>query len=94
MQNLINVLSLKKIFTIKDLCNITNKKSVTIRKWEKKGIINKYNHGANGWRQYTVDEFIDTLERILNYPWQRNTIYNKGQIQLLVNNLKKFNGRN
>lgn len=86
----IEELLLKEFFTIKDLSNILDKKSQTIRKWEQKGIITKCtNYSENGWRQYNKQEFADTLEEIINYPWERNTIYNIGQVQYLINLLRK-----
>lgn len=87
--DVINEMLLKNIFTIKDLSKILDKKSQTIRKWEKKGIIPKCgNYSDNGWRQYNRQEFASVLEEVINYPWERNTIYNIGQIQYLVNLLK------
>lgn len=84
---------IKEIFTIKDIARILGKKTQTIRKWEHKGIISKCsNYGSNGWRQYDREEFANILEQILDYPWRRNVIYNPGQIQLIINYLKKDNG--
>lgn len=80
----------KQVFTIKDLSKVLDKKSQTIRKWEQKGIISKCgNYSNNGWRQYNRNEFADVLEEIINYSWERNTIYNIGQIQYLINLLRK-----
>lgn len=85
----INEMLMKSVFTIKDLSKVLDKQSQTIRKWERKGIISKCGHYAdNGWRQYNRQEFADVLEEIINYPWERNTIYNIGKIQYLVNLLK------
>lgn len=87
--DIINEMLLKQIFTIKDLSKVLCKKSQTIRKWEKKGIISKCNnYSENGWRQYNRQEFANVLEEIINYPWERSTIYNIGQIQYLINLLK------
>jgi DNA-binding transcriptional MerR regulator len=85
----IDTLLAKELFTIKDLAYILDKQTQTIRKWEKKGVISKCgNYGSNGWRQYNRLEFANILEEILNYPWERNTIFNAGQIQLVINYLK------
>lgn len=83
----------KETFTIKDLAFILCKQTQTIRKWEKKGIISKCKHyGNNGWRQYNRLEFADVLEEVLNYKWERNTIFNPGQILLVINYLRKSEG--
>jgi hypothetical protein len=85
----IDVLLAKEIFTIKDLAFILDKQTQTIRKWEKKGIITKCNnYGTNGWREYNRLEFANILEQVLNYPWERNTIFNAGQVKLVINYLK------
>ena len=54
----IEELSQKQFYTIKDVCKVTNKKSDTIRSWERKGIIHKpketmYSVGFcnAGWRK-------------------------------------------
>jgi len=79
----------KKTYTIKDLAFIFGKQTQTIRKWEQKGIISKCNnYGDNGWRQYTRLEFARKLEEVLNYSWERKTIFNIGQVQLVINHLR------
>lgn len=88
IEDIVNELSVKQIFTIKDLSIILDKQSQTIRKWERKGIISKFNnYGSNGWREYNREQFAKILEDVLNYPWERNTIYNRGYIQYLINTL-------
>ncbi len=85
----IEQLLVKKVFTIKDLAFILGKQTQTIRKWEQKGIISKCaNYSDNGWRQYNRQEFADKLEEVLNYKWERNTVFNPGQIQSVINYLR------
>lgn len=85
----IDELLAKKIYTIKDLAFIFGKQTQTIRKWERKGIVSKCNnYGNNGWRQYNCLEFAKVLEEVLNYPWERKTIFNSGQIQSVINYLR------
>lgn len=89
MQKIISELSLRRIFTIKELSLVLGKKTQTIRKWEQKGIIPKCkNYSSNGWREYSKNEFADILEIIINYPWERKTIHNIGYIQYLINILR------
>lgn len=90
MLNSIDEILAKKIFTVKDLAFVIGKKTQTIRKWEKKGIIPKCkNYGSNGWREYDCEEFANILETILDYPWKRDIIYNPGQLQLIINYLRR-----
>lgn len=89
MQKIIEELSLKNMFNIKDLSLVLGKQTQTIRKWEQKGIIPKCkSYGNNGWREYTRQEFANILETVINYPWERNSIYNIGYIQYLINILR------
>ena len=91
----IEKLDQKEFYTIKDICKVTNKKADTIRSWERKGIIKKpketmYSVGLYnaGWRKYSREEFIQALEDILNYHWQRNTIHNRTEIEIYIQYLK------
>lgn len=80
---------LKNEFNIKDLSKITKKQTNTIRSWEQKGIIDKPKYkDSKGWRTYSKNEFIDCLEKIINYSWQRNVIKNKEDIELIILFLK------
>ena len=91
----IEELNEKQFYTIKDICKVTNKKSDTIRSWERKGIIHKpketmYSVGFcyAGWRKYSKKEFIEVLEDIVNHNWERNVIKNKTEIEMYIEYLK------
>lgn len=92
---LIEKLDQKKFYTIKDICEVTKKKSDTIRSWERKGIIKKpsetiYKVGFcnAGWRKYSREEFVQVLQDILDYKWERDTIKNRTEIEVYIQYLK------
>ncbi|MNT73404.1 hypothetical protein D3C72_2121040 [compost metagenome] len=79
----------KELFNIQDLAEITKRKTQTIRSWEKKGIILEADHrGDNNWRLYSRLRMIDVLEKLLNYPWERQVIKNKAEVQYAIDILK------
>lgn len=81
----------KETFNIKDLANIVKKETQTIRSWENKGIIKKPSKNPKNWREYTKKELIETLETILNYPWERKVIKNTSEIQYIIDTLRDNN---
>lgn len=78
----------KQYFNIKDLASIVKKETQTIRSWEKKNIIAKpdtmSDHGKIQWREYSREALANVLEQILKYPWERQVIKNKNEIQFLI----------
>lgn len=79
----------KSTFNIQDLAFITQRKTQTIRSWEKKGIIKSADsRGENKWRQYSVERTIDILESLINYPWERQVIKNVDEVQYVIDTLK------
>ena len=72
-------------FVAKDVCKALNKSPLTIRKWEREGIIKPPSlRDSRNWRVYSRSEFADLLEDVLDYPWKNNVFDNPGQIQLLI----------
>ena len=65
----------KDRFVIGDFAIIVNKKSDTIRNWEERGIIEKPTvNPKTKWREYTREELICNLKKVLNFNWDRNTL--------------------
>jgi len=80
----------KKFYDIRDLAEIFNKGTQTIRSWERKGIIKKPpKNPFNEWRRYTRKDLIEILTCIVNYPWERNVIKNMDEIKQLLEILKQ-----
>lgn len=80
----------KDKFNIQDLAFITQRKTQTIRSWEKKGIIKEADERAtNNWRQYSLERTIDILESLINYPWERQVIKNVDEVKYVIDNLKQ-----
>ena len=79
---------LKVHYTIKDLAKIVKKETNTIRSWENKGIIRKPNKSSNNWRHYSREDMALALEMILSYPWDRNVIKNKTEIEYAIDRLR------
>jgi Predicted transcriptional regulators len=83
----------KEYFNIQDLAEITKRKTQTIRSWEKKGIIPSADQRSeNNWRLYSKQCMIDVLEKIMNYPWERQVIKNQAEVQYVIDTLKGQNG--
>lgn len=93
MTSLEKILS-KEVFNIQDLAEVTKRKTQTIRSWEKKGIIKEADmRNENNWRQYSKERFVEILQQILNYPWERQVIKNVAEVQYVIDVLtqKKSN---
>lgn len=93
MTSLEKILS-KEVFNIQDLAEVTKRKTQTIRSWEKKGIIKEADmRNKNNWRQYSKERFVEILQQILNYPWERQVIKNVAEVQYVIDVLtqKKSN---
>ena len=82
----------KEYFDIRDLANIVNKETQTIRMWEKKNIIPKANrmstHGEKQWREYSKEDLANILEKILIHPWERKIIKNQNEIKFIIDYLR------
>lgn len=82
----------KEYFDIRDLANIVNKETQTIRMWEKKNIIPKANrmavHGEKQWREYSKEDLANILEAILIHPWERKIIKNQNEIKFIIDYLR------
>ena len=75
----------KEQYKVPDVCKALNKSPLTIRKWEREGIIKPPSlRDSRNWRVYSRSEFADLLEDVLDYPWKNNVFDNPGQIQLLI----------
>ena len=92
---LIEKLDQKEFYTIKDVSEVTGKTSQTVRSWELKGIIKKpketiHSVGLHqaGWRKYSREEFIEVLSDLIKYPWKRNVIQNKTELEFYIEYLK------
>ena len=79
----------KKFYDIKDIADIFNKDTQTIRSWEIKGIIKKPpKNPFNQWRRYTRKDLMEILNCIINHPWKRTVIKNMDEIKQLLEILK------
>lgn len=88
MTTLEKILS-KNVFNIQDLAEVTKRKTQTIRSWEKKGIIKDADmRNDNNWRQYSKERFIEILNQILAYPWERQVIKNIAEMEFVINELQ------
>lgn len=78
----------KEFFDIRDLATIVKKETQTIRSWEKKNIISKPEqksiHGQKEWRKYSKEDLANTLQTILDYPWERKIIKNEKEIEYII----------
>jgi DNA-binding transcriptional MerR regulator len=80
----------KTAYDIRDVAEIFDRDTETIRSWERKEIISKPEERFdNGWRKYTPDTLAKLLQRILDYNWERNVIKNKDEIKEIIYKLKK-----
>lgn len=83
----------KEEFDIRDLCNILDKESCTIRKYERSGLINKpknYNQrGQVAWRNYTKQEVIDILSSLLdNHKIKKCRLSNPEELAFVISFFK------
>lgn len=89
MTKLEEILS-KNEFNIQDIASITQRKTQTIRSWEKKGIIPEADGRAeNGWRKYSKTRVVEILEKIVNHPWERQVIKNVDEVNYIIDSLKE-----
>lgn len=80
----------KEAFNIQDLAFITQRKTQTIRSWEKKGIILEADKRAsNNWRLYSIDRTVNILEKIISHPWERQVIKNVDEVKYVIEALKQ-----
>ena len=88
MRNLEKTLN-KKEFTIKDVAEIIQRETQTVRMWEKKGFISEADMRAtNNWRVYSPQKMIEVLEQILSRDWKRQVIKNVQEVKHFIQELK------
>ena len=91
LRNLEPILN-KKQFNIRDLAQVIQRETQTVRMWEKNGFISEADMRAeNNWRVYSVNHFIEVLEQILNREWKRKVIKNEKEVKYFIEELKNRN---
>ncbi len=61
-----------KIYKIKDLALRLDRSILTIKRWEKQGLIPKARKDSRGWRIYTESEVRDILRLVQTTNYFRN----------------------
>jgi DNA-binding transcriptional MerR regulator len=61
-----------KLYKIKDLALRLDRSILTIKRWEKHGLIPKARKDSRGWRVYTEDEVQAILKKVRETNYFRN----------------------
>ena len=61
-----------RIYKIKDLALRLDRTILTIKRWEKKGLIPTPRKDSRGWRVYTEDEVKEILKRVKETNYFQN----------------------
>ena len=61
-----------KLYKIKDLALRLDRSILTIKRWEKQGLIPKARKDSRGWRVYTEDEVQAILKKVRETNYFRN----------------------
>lgn len=79
--------------SITEVSKLLNKKTITIKSWEKKGLIPSYNK-SDDWnnkpykrRMYSTQDLYILINNIMNYDWERNCL-DREEVQKILNYLK------
>jgi DNA-binding transcriptional MerR regulator len=63
-----------KAYKIKDLALRLDRSILTIKRWEKQGLIPKARKDSRGWRVYTENEVREILQKVRDTNYFRNGI--------------------
>ena len=63
-----------KIYKIKDLALRLDRSILTIKRWEKQGLIPKARKDSRGWRVYTETEVREILQKVRDTNYFRNGV--------------------
>jgi DNA-binding transcriptional MerR regulator len=61
-----------KLYKIKDLALRLDRSILTIKRWEKQGLIKKARKDSRGWRVYTEQEVQEIIRRVRETNYFRN----------------------
>ncbi len=79
----------KENFSIKDIAEIIQRETQTVRMWEKKGLISESDmRASNNWRMYSRERMIIVLNQILNHNWKRQVIKNTQEVKCFIEELQ------
>lgn len=62
-----------KVYKIKDVALRIDRSILTLKRWEKAGLIPKARKDSRGWRVYTEDELQEILRCVRETNYFRNT---------------------
>ena len=62
-----------KIYKIKDVALRIDRSILTLKRWEKQGLIPEARKDSRGWRIYTEEEVQEILRRVRKTNYFRNT---------------------
>jgi DNA-binding transcriptional MerR regulator len=62
-----------KIYKIKDVALRIDRSILTLKRWEKQGLIPEARKDSRGWRIYTEEEVQEILQRVRETNYFRNT---------------------
>ena len=63
-----------KVYKIKDLALRLDRSILTIKRWEKQGLIPKARKDSRGWRVYTETEVQEILQKVRDTNYFRNGV--------------------
>lgn len=63
-----------KVYKIKDLALRLDRSILTIKRWEKQGLIPKARKDSRGWRVYTETEVREILQKVRDTNYFRNGV--------------------
>ena len=62
-----------KLYKIKDVALRIDRSILTLKRWEKQGLIPEARKDSRGWRIYTEEEVQEILQRVKETNYFRNT---------------------
>jgi DNA-binding transcriptional MerR regulator len=62
-----------KLYKIKDVALRIDRSILTLKRWEKQGLIPEARKDSRGWRIYTEEEVQEILQRVRETNYFRNT---------------------
>jgi len=64
----------KRIYKINELAKELDRSSLTIKRWEARGVIPKARRDSRGWRYYTMDEVKELIKIVKENNYFQNIL--------------------